>query len=303
MLQGSALNDAIKYVADFDPLNAIEADIVREYVPNIEAGELQKHPAVAKIDAILKSGAKYPLVSLKDYCDYEKGKFPTEATSEGPYPFVVTAEERKTADDFQFEGNAVCIPLISSTGHGHASMKRIHYQEGKFALANLLFALFSKDETVLNAKYLYYVLSPKLEELFVPLMKGTANVSMKMTDAVNIQFPLPPLADQLKLISSLDDLQHLIFGCESIEQHYKPYFKIDPSWRRCRLGEVAKIRGGFAFKRTDFEKKGIQVLKISNVTMGNLNLEKNPCFISQHRRNEFEAYLVKCYVPAIRYRF
>lgn len=210
MLHGCALEAAIKCIANFDPLNAIEADIVRQYLSNVEAGELQKHPALTKIDAILKSGAKYPLVSLKDYCHYEKGKFPTEATPEGPYPFVVTAEERKTANDFQFDGKAVCIPLISSTGHGHASMKRIHYQEGKFALANLLFALFPKDENVLNAKYLYYVLTPKLDELFVPLMKGTANVSMKMSDAVNGQFPLPPIEKQLEIVDQVQKMHFYI---------------------------------------------------------------------------------------------
>ncbi len=143
--------------------NAIEADIVRDYVSGIEESELKKHEPLLKLILCLKSGAKYPMVRLRDVCNYAKGKFPTEKTPEGHYPFVVTAEERKTAKEYQFDGKAVCIPLISSTGHGHASMKRIHYQEGKFALANLLFALFAKDETQLNMKYLYYILTPKLE--------------------------------------------------------------------------------------------------------------------------------------------
>jgi len=244
MLQGCALKDAIKCVANFDPLNAIEVDIVREYLSNVEAGELQKHPALAKIDAILKSGAKYPLVGLKDYCHYEKGKFPTEATPDGPYPFVVTAEERKTADDYQFDGKAVCVPLISSTGHGHASMKRIHYQEGKFALANLLFALFPKDENVLNAKYLYYVLTPKLEDLFVPLMKGTANVSMKMSDAVNVQLPLPPLEKQLEIVEQVNNQKSIIEGTKRILDNYKPDFHISNKWPKKKLYEICDVRDG-----------------------------------------------------------
>ena len=48
------------------------------------------------------------------------------------------AEERKTADHWDLEGKAVCIPLVSSAGHGKADIKRLHYQEGKFALASTM---------------------------------------------------------------------------------------------------------------------------------------------------------------------
>ena len=33
-----------------------------------------------------------------------------------------------TGGTFQFDTQAVCIPLVSSTGHGHASLKNVHYQ-------------------------------------------------------------------------------------------------------------------------------------------------------------------------------
>ena len=149
----------------------------------------------------------HPRVRLRDLCTYEKGRFPTQATPEGPYTFIVTAEEQKTADDFQFDAEAVCIPLISSTGHGHASMKRIHYVNGQFALANLMFALFAKDSIKINMKFLYYFLSARLEELFVPLMKGAANVSMRMEDAVNVEVPLPPIEEQIRFADEISRLE------------------------------------------------------------------------------------------------
>jgi len=78
---------------------------------------------------------------LGELCDMVKGTSPTLKTLPGPYPLVVTAEFRRSADTWQLEGPAVCIPLVSSTGHGDAALHRVHYQEGKFALANLLIAL------------------------------------------------------------------------------------------------------------------------------------------------------------------
>jgi hypothetical protein len=36
---------------------------------------------------------------------------------------VVTGEDRKSHNEFQFDCEAVIIPLVSGTGHGHASIK------------------------------------------------------------------------------------------------------------------------------------------------------------------------------------
>ena len=35
----------------------------------------------------------------------------------------LTAKEQKSADHFDFDGEGVCVPLISATGHGKAAMK------------------------------------------------------------------------------------------------------------------------------------------------------------------------------------
>lgn len=244
LLKQSSLKNAINHIAHYDPQNAIEADIVREYLFGIEADRLEEYPHLLKIDDIFKSGAKYPLVKIKDYCDYAKGDFPTEKTPPGLYPFVVTAKERKTANDYQFEGSSVCISLISSTGHGHASMKRIHYQEGKFALANLLFALFAKDGSVLNMKYLYHILSPKLEDLFVPLMKGTANVGMKMTDAVGVKFPLAPLEKQLEIVELIEKQKAIAEGADRIINNWQVEIPEANNWKTYLISDVANVIAG-----------------------------------------------------------
>ena len=98
--------------------------------------------------------------TLGELCTLIKGTSPISKTVPGPHTLVTTGETHKTADQFQLDTEAVCIPLISSTGHGHASLKRVHHQTGKFALANLLAAAVVKDPTKLSAKFLaQYLLS------------------------------------------------------------------------------------------------------------------------------------------------
>ncbi len=127
-------------------------------------------------------------------------------TEPGSYPLVVTAAYRRTSKNYQLEGPAVCIPLVSSTGHGDAALHRVHFQEGKFALSNLLVALLPKELNICNPKYLYFLLMAKKDEYFVPLMLGTANVSLKVQDISGVQIPLPPVIEQLRIVAKIEEL-------------------------------------------------------------------------------------------------
>lgn len=142
--------------------------------------------------------------SLLELCDFRKGSFATLKTAPGPYPMVVTASYRRSAAEWDIEGPAVCIPLVSSTGHGDAALHRLHYQEGKFALANLLVALLPKAPDICLAKYLYYLLTAKKEQYLVPLMAGTANVSLREKDIAGVQVNLPCIDEQRKTVAMLD---------------------------------------------------------------------------------------------------
>lgn len=144
--------------------------------------------------------------SLGELCIIEKGTSPTLKTDPGFYPLVVTAEYRRSASHYQFDQPAVCIPLVSSTGHGDAAIHRIHYEEGKFALANLLVALIPRDPSLCLTRYLYFLLQAQKDQLLVPLMKGTANVSLKERDIASVEVTLPPLHVQQKIVTWIDAL-------------------------------------------------------------------------------------------------
>jgi type I restriction enzyme S subunit len=142
---------------------------------------------------------------LGELCTLIKGTSPISRTPPGPYPLITTGEDHRTADKFQFDGEAVCIPLISSTGHGHASLKRIHHRTGKFALGSLLAAALIKDPSVLSATYLTQYLSFTKDELIVPLMTGAANMSISIDRLASVPIELPSLADQVRIVDLLSE--------------------------------------------------------------------------------------------------
>jgi type I restriction enzyme S subunit len=146
----------------------------------------------------MRDGEKY---RLGDFCTIIKGETPIKQAVPGRFPMVVTASERTTHETFQFDCRAVIVPLVSSTGHGHASIKRIHYQEGKFALGSILCAVIPKDEKKLNPQFLYVYFSYFKDQLIVPLMKGSANVSLSVSVLADLKIIVPSMDVQMRVIS------------------------------------------------------------------------------------------------------
>ena len=151
--------------------------------------------------------AKYTKVKLGDICRIEKGRTGIVSAVPGEYPLVVTAEERKTCSEYQFDCEAVCIPLVSSSGHGKKSLKNVHYQSGKFALGSILCAVIPKNPQEVNARYLHQYLQFYKDTLLVPLMKGAANVSLSMRDIAKVEIPLPDFDTQTLLAKTFVEAQ------------------------------------------------------------------------------------------------
>jgi len=148
---------------------------------------------------------KIQKVKLKDVCKIEKGKIGITKAVKGEYPLVVTAEERLSHNEWHFNEPATIVPLVSSTGHGHASIKRLHYADGKYAVGNILATLIPIDHDYLNAKYLYVYLTINKEELLVSQMTGAANVSLTLTRLADVEIEIPDYTTQLKVIKRYED--------------------------------------------------------------------------------------------------
>lgn len=145
---------------------------------------------------------------IGDVCTIEKGVTGIVKALPGNYPLVTTGAVRKTSIDYQFDTKAVCIPLVSSTGHGKKTLNYVHYQEGKFALGSILSAVVPCDETILDARFLHVYLQKNKDRVLVPLMKGAANVSLSVTAISNIEVPLPSLVEQKKILGKIDSISN-----------------------------------------------------------------------------------------------
>lgn len=153
--------------------------------------------------------SEWKKVKIGDVCKIVKGTTGIASAVPGEFPLVVTAVERKTCSTYQFDCEAVCIPLVSSSGHGKKSLNNVHYQSGKFALGTILCAVIPNNPDELDARYLHQYLQFYKDTVLVPLMKGAANVSLSMKDIAGVEVPLPPIEKQRELSLSLEKVANL----------------------------------------------------------------------------------------------
>ena len=244
---------------------------------------------MSKLDELIRefcpNGVEYK--RLEECCTLVKGKTPIQKAEPGEYPLVVTTNERKTCNTYQFDRPTVCIPLISSRGHGVASLNSVYYQEGKFALGNILCGVTPNDEDYLSAKFLFEYLNYKKDTLLVPLMKGGANVSMTVDSLKRVSVPVPPMQVQMEVVQLLYKFTELSESLKAeLVARQKQY-----EYYRSRLLTFDVRRGGTIkfFWKT--------LCEIADISTGNSNTNeavedgKYPFFVRSQeplRKNNYE---------------
>ncbi len=255
--------------------------VLRDYCAYYDGGDLSRCSWLASREEVLASdcnltGSRYRpavvngdkrLVKVADVCKITKGTFSSTTTPPGPYPLILTAAEPKTSADYQLDGPAVCVPLISSLGHGKAALHRIHFVSGRFALANLLVALQPIDESELDAKFLYHALDIKRDDI-ADLMRGAANVSMKPEDLAQFHIPLPPLEVQKEIVAEIEGYQKVIDGARAVLDNYRPHIPIHPDWVMVELGEICDINPETINPEAAYPGQNIYYIDISSVENG-----------------------------------
>lgn len=99
--------------------------------------------------------------------------------------FTTLKRERVLAVENAYQGSK-----IFEDGHGNASLNRLHYQEGKFALGTILAAVFPHAPGLISARFLFEYLSAFKDELLVSRMTGTANVTLAIGGISEVPIPL-----------------------------------------------------------------------------------------------------------------
>lgn len=124
----------------------------------------------------------------------------------------------------------------------------------------------------LNKAFLYYFLTTKVEES-LRIAAGAAQPNLSTEQINNFEIPLPPLPEQQRIVSILDEAfaaiakakanaeQNLKNAKELFESYLHGVFeKKGDGWKKTKLSQLFDVKHGFAFQGEYFSNSGEFVL-------------------------------------------
>lgn len=174
------------------------------------------------------------------------------------------------------------------------------------ALAKTIFS-----EKVLNREYVYWMLQSETFQNPLTSISRSAQAGFNKEDLYGFTMPLPPLAEQQRIVEQIENLfvkldevkekaQNVVDSYENIVTAilHKAFTgelsskwrvsngKDKESWNTKRINEVCKPRAGYAFDSKKFQSNGCQIIRMGNLYGGVLDLSRSPVYIDEAEIDE-----------------
>ena len=107
------------------------------------------------------------------------------------------------------------------------------------------------------------------------MASGGTFKEISKTNFSALEIPLPPLAEQERIVAEIEGYQKVINGARAVLDSYRPHIPIHPDWPVVPLGEViqGKPKNGYSGSPVD-HPTDLKVLSLSATTSGKLDLSK-----------------------------
>lgn len=292
-LSNSKPENILPYLLKLNPVNALEADIAREYVNNMDESIVEEHKEIYMIKEILKSKLKYPIEKLEGkvepkYIKIKKEKYDGEIEIVDKISFkdgrVHFREEKETGMDlYQAEKG----DLITS---------KINVHQGAVALADRKlvcsthYQVYGIDKTQLNPEFLVNVLrSKQLQGRVNEIKKNGIKNEQGAEFLLSLEIPLPSLDEQATIVAQIDKQKAIIEGADLVLKNIEIDNSLFSSQNLPLLSDVCHIITDGTHQTPKYVDKGIHFLSATNVAdeFGPIDFS-NVMYITIEEHNELK---------------
>jgi type I restriction-modification system DNA methylase subunit/restriction endonuclease S subunit len=298
-LNNGKSENILPYLLKLNPTNALEADIAREYVSNLDNDLILKYKELNVIKEILKSGAKYEKEKLGNLMALKREILKLEDFN----------PDYRIVEKIRFKDGAMILRNDSETGIdlqfaeiGDLLISKINFHQGATAINNYGKVLTSLDYIV------YEVEKSKAIPSFVHLMvrdksfiqyvnenkPGGIKGRSKPEFIESLEIPLPSLEEQEAIVAQIEKQKAIIEGVEKILINANNAFS-DDNYTRKPIGDFAKVLGGYSFPSTEVSEtkyeNQIPLIKIGSVLNGKITDDLG--YVSENYRDSKPNFVLR----------
>lgn len=284
-LSNSKPENILPYLLKLNPVNALEADIAREYVSNLDSDLILKHKELNVIKEILKSGAKYPMVKLKDYLILNENKIKPNKSPDVNYKVLGVSNEIGIFlnEKLQVEETNQSYYVVAKNEFcynpyrinvGSIALNTNDYDNQIISGAYIVFAC-KEDE--LNPKYLDALFKSKgFLDYVNEKANGGVRMNYKFEDMEAWEIPLPSLDEQTAIVAQIEKQKAIVEGAEKIVSNWSVDFdsyitKHDFSQKPISELIIDSLYG--SSEKADYQEDGYNVLRIGNIGFCDFKLD------------------------------
>ena len=251
-LSNSKPEKILPYLVKLNPVNALEADIAREFVSNIDESIVSNHKEIYTIKEILKNGAKYPIVQLKDYLILNENKIKPSRSVDVNYKVLGVSNEIGIFLNEKLQAEE------TSQSYFVAAKNEFCYNPYRINVGSIGLNTFDYDNQIISGAYIVFgckedELNPQyLDALFKNKgfldyvnvkANGGVRMNFKFEDMEAWNIPLPNLDEQAVIVAQIEKQKVIIEGTEKILNNWEVDDFIDLTAKEDAIGNIAEVDG------------------------------------------------------------
>jgi type I restriction-modification system DNA methylase subunit/restriction endonuclease S subunit len=244
----------LPYLAQLNPTNALEADIAREYVSNLESNLIATHKELSTIKEILKSGAKYEKVKLGSVISHQKLFFNVD--DDTLYKRVtcklrgqgIVLRDKVYGRDLKTKRQQIVAPnqLLVAEMDAKFAGYGIVTEDCENAVVSSHYYLYNINQAELLPAFLGVLLQS--EEVLTQVkafVKGTTSYSaIRGNDFLEVEIPLPSLEEQHAIVAQIEKQKAIIEGADLVIKNWKIEILVRDNWSKKQISDIAYTRSG-----------------------------------------------------------
>ena len=307
-LQKAEPKTALQILASFNPDDALQMDIAREFLNKLDEKVLKENEKLRKLEEILKETKQFPMVKLGEVLKQYKNKITVK--DEERYKQITiskTGEIKLREQKFGSEIGTKNQNLIDLSNGDLLIYSRLGLHTGAIGLIpnNLDKSIVTFDMPVfefknsdVNSRYIALITQSQnfIDSVIIQNPTGAAQTRFHEDKFLELQIPLPPLEIQNEIVVKIEKQKQIIEGAEKIEENWglkSDLFKIKDCKIK-KLGEICNlVRGPFggSLKKEIFVSEGYAIYEQQHAIYSNFS--KFRYFIDELKYKEMNRFQIR----------